>query len=440
MSRWLLLICLLLSHAAQAEEPLTLVHTRLTPDAPYQIGSTLRLEIDLLTSTWFTEAPQPPLLQLPGALISAPTGQADKLTVKQDGDTYFGLRLTYLISPTQAGQFAIPALSFTLTMGQASAPVQVSSQALEFSVQGASNNRASGDALVAQALRFEQSVERSNKTLQVGDSITRRISTQAEGTQAMLIPPPVFVQIEGLKRYLQPAEVKPLDNGRGAINGGQRLDSVSYVIEQPGSYELPTLELTWWDTNAGQLRHAAVPAVSFKATQAGAYQLPFSIEEDLRRLGRNSRIYISGFYLAISLALLLAGFALYTQRLRIKRRAQALQQWLLQRKADWRNSELFAWRQLQNAPKHLPIPLGKLYTWLQRSQPNGKANSLQALLPTTAAELLQQQLAAQYGPSPAKSAAPNVLRQHLQRWRRGLRRTTKQTQAESALRPLNPKR
>ncbi|MDO9323171.1 MAG: hypothetical protein Q7U01_16275, partial [Pseudomonas sp.] len=287
MSRWLWLLCLL-SHLALAAEPQVRVETRLSPAAPYLLGSTLRLEIDLLTSSWFTQAPQPAELQLPGALITPPTGQADKLTVSRDGETYFGLRLTYLISPIQAQNFSIPALDFSLQLGQASDPVQVSSQALSFNAMasaGAGAEAPAGNLLVAQQVRFSQQIERSASPLKVGDSLTRRLLVEADGAQAMLIAPAEFAAVSGLKAYPLPAEVKPLSDGRGSVSGGQRRDSLSYVIEHAGSYRLPAMQVHWWDAAAGQRRSAEVPAVEFEAQSNNAYQLPFVLLADLQRLG-----------------------------------------------------------------------------------------------------------------------------------------------------------
>ena len=316
MRRWLWLLCLV-SQLALAAEPLVRVETRLSPAEPYLLGSTLRLEIDLLTSTWFTQAPLPAELQLPGALITSPNGQADKLTVSRDGESYFGLRLTYLISPIQAQHFSIPALDFNLQLGQASGPVRVSSQALSFNAvapAGGLTDAPAGNLLVAQRVRFSQQIEPSASPLQVGDSLTRRLLVEADGAQAMLIAPAEFAEVSGLKTYPFPAEVKPLSDGRGAVSGGQRRDSRSYVIEQAGSYRLPAMQVQWWDAAAGQLRSAEVPAVEFEAQANTAYRLPFDLQADLRRLGRGQHIQLSRLGLLIACGLLLLALPAYLAR------------------------------------------------------------------------------------------------------------------------------
>ena len=431
MTRWLWLLCLL-SHLAWADEPRVRVETRLSPAAPYLLGSTLRLEIDLLTSSWFTQAPQPAELQLPGALVSAPTGQADKLTVRRDGESYFGLRLTYLISPLQAQNFNIPALDFSLQLGQASGPVQVSSQALSFNaVAPAGGTEApAGNLLVAQQVRFSQQIEASATPLKVGDSLTRRLLVEADGAQAMLIAPAEFASIAGLKAYPLPAEVKPLGDGRGSVSGGQRRDSLSYVIEQAGSYQLPAMQMHWWDASAGQLRSAEVPAVAFEAQANTAYRLPFDLQADLQRLGRGQHIQLSWF------SLLLLGLIGYFARPWLSQQRRRLHGWRARRQAARLASEAYAWRQLQRAWRHTPLPLAPLYSWLQRSSSNANLRELSQQLPVAAGQALQQALAASYGAPPAHAASTQQLRNSLPALRRALRKHT-HNQAP-ALRPLNP--
>jgi hypothetical protein len=438
MTRWLWLLCLL-GHLAWADEPRVRVETRLSPAAPYLLGSTLRLEIDLLTNSWFTQAPQPAELQLPGALVSAPTGQADKLTVSRDGENYFGLRLTYLISPIQAQNFNIPALDFSLQLGQASGPVQVSSQALSFNAMAPTGELAeapAGNLLVAQQVRFSQQIEVSSSPLKVGDSLTRRLLVEADGAQAMLIAPAEFASIAGLKAYPQPAEVKPLDDGRGSVSGGQRRDSLSYVIEQAGSYQLPAMQVHWWDASAGQLRSAEVPAVAFEAQANTAYRLPFDLQADLQRLGRGQHIQLSRFSLLIAGGVLLLGLAGYFGRPWLSQQRRRLHGWRARRQAARLASEAYAWRQLQRAWRHTPLPLAPLYSWLQRSSGNANLRELSQQLPVAAGLALQQALAASYGAPPAHAASTQQLRNSLPALRRALRKHARNK--APALLPLNP--
>ncbi|GGP18905.1 BatD family protein [Silvimonas iriomotensis] len=53
--------------------------------------------------------------------------------------------------------------------------------------------------------------------------------------------------------------------------GSTRQDAATYVIQKAGSYTLPAVSIAWWDTRAGQLRSAQVPAVTFSAVATPSY-------------------------------------------------------------------------------------------------------------------------------------------------------------------------
>lgn len=287
MIRWALLLLLCLWRTGLAADPEVRVQARLVPDTPVMVGATLSLQVDLLVDTWFTDAPVLAPLQLPGAVVSPPSGEAQHLNQQLDGKAFFGLRYSYQITPTTAQRFNIPALTFQLQPGQASGPVTVQSPPLSFEAKAVA---ASGDEprLVANDVQLSQRIQYSHSPPRVGDSLTRHLHISAQGAQAMLIPPPTFAQVEGLKAYVQTPQVSPLSDGRGGTLGGQRDDSVNYVISAPGNYRLPAIELHWWDAATGAEHTVSVPAVDLQAA-AAQYQVPFSLTEDLRALGQGAR-------------------------------------------------------------------------------------------------------------------------------------------------------
>ena len=65
--------------------PRTLVRAHLEPTGPVVAGSEVKLVVDLLTTTWFTEAPNWPLFTVPDAIVSLPDEQADNLSEDIDG-------------------------------------------------------------------------------------------------------------------------------------------------------------------------------------------------------------------------------------------------------------------------------------------------------------------------------------------------------------------
>jgi hypothetical protein len=294
-----------------ADAPQLRVETRLEPATASVVGETVQLKVDVLTDTWFTSAPQLSRVELSNAIVSPPSGEARHLNLTRDGKPWFGLEFSYPITPTAAGEFVIAPLTISATPGQASVTITARSEALSFTVNQPAGVAVGQPVLVAKTLSVTQSISQSRDALGVGDSVQRQVTQSADGAQMMLMPAPVFTDISGLKRYVQTPRLTRLDDGRGNVTGGRRDDVASYVIERGGEFQLPALSVKWWDSDARQLRSTDLPALSFKASATPAFDTPFSLREDLQRLGQHSRLALSRHGLALIVWLSILGLALY---------------------------------------------------------------------------------------------------------------------------------
>ncbi|MET3053731.1 hypothetical protein ABXV19_18275 [Pseudomonas alkylphenolica] len=428
----LLLLCVPLLANAAAE---VRVQSRLVPQTGVVVGATVSMEVDLLVDTWFTAAPVLPKLELPGAVVTPPSGEAQHLNEKLDGKTFFGLRYTYQITPQAAQSFTIPALAFQVQPGQGSGVVTLNSQPLTFAAKalaGAGNQ----PRLVANEVSIEQTLQRSHEPLRVGDSITRQLTIEAQGAQAMLIPPPSFAQVTGLKRYLQSPTVAALSDGRGGVSGGKREDSVTYVIEQQGSHSLPAFTVQWWDASTSEARTATVEAVNFVADK-GSYSAPFDINEDLRALGRQAHVRIAGHWLLVSAIVLVGACLLYCARPWGRAAVAWLRGWRENRRRTWLASADYAWQVLRRQLNGSPLQLGGLYLWVRRSSGKHTLSDFSEELSDTAVNRSLDLLKIRYAPSDSAEAAPANLVQSLAVSRRELRKR-KVADPQHGLRPLNP--
>lgn len=434
-----LLCCLLLAIASPARAaPTVLAESRMVPDGTLTVGSTARLEVDVLVDTWFTAEPQLPPLELPGALVMPPSTEATHLTVQRDGRTLFGLRFSYLITPEEAREYQLPALTIQVSPGQADAPVAVATRPLSFLSRLPPGAPAGQRLLVAQSVSVEQHVKRSRPTLQVGDSLTLQLVIEARGAQAMLIPPPAFGEVDGLRRYLRTPQVTPLDNGRGAFTGGRRVDTVSYVVDRPGDFQLPAIELPWWDATANQLRQASVPAVTFKAVANASYQAPFSVAEDLRQLGRHTRLHIEQHWLLLLGSLLLGAAGLYWGYPWWARGRRAIGQWRQARQNAYLQSARWAWQQIPGQLRGTPARLDALYLWARRATGVRTLADLASKLSGPMAQRLLAFLNARFG-SRAVGSAPSELMQALPELARECRARQEHAGVRYGLQPLNPR-
>lgn len=113
--------------------------------------------------------------------------------------------------------------------------------------------------LPARALTLDQEWSRKTDQLTQGEPVTRTLTINAEGLAAEQLPPiGENLSIAGLKIYPD----KPQLDTQTGPNGlsSTRIDSLSVVPNQSGTLEVPAIEITWWDTQADQLRVASLPA------------------------------------------------------------------------------------------------------------------------------------------------------------------------------------
>ncbi|MEB2855660.1 hypothetical protein VKY20_08590 [Pseudomonas atacamensis] len=403
------------------------VDAHLNPSEGAMVGGLVELQLDVLTDTWFTSAAALPDLQLDGALVMPPNGQAQHLNQTIDGQSFNGLRYSYLITPNVARSFDIPALTVRATLGQATEEISAQSQPLSFSAAQPPGFAPGETPLVASGLRLKQIVTNSATPLKVGDSITRELTLQADGALAMALPIPTFSDVDGLSRYAKTPQVTALDDGRGNILGGQRVDSASYRIDSAGTYTLPAIRVKWWDSAAKQIRSAEVPAVSFEAAANNAYKPVFSLAEDLRQLQQNHLHFSSRWLLWLALAV---GLAVGVYLLRPVA-VHAHQRWLAHKRAKqlaWQHSPAFAWQQIDPQLQARPAQLTALYLWLRRSRLGLKL--------TGAGPRLQGLLRGLYGRQSAADQTLVQLRQSLSTLQSQVAR--QQAKPAPALRPLNP--
>lgn len=439
--RGVLLLLALFAVAAAAQTadpgPQLKVEARMVAPGELMVGATGTLQIDVLTSTWFTQPPELPALDIPGALVSGPSGQAAIIRSTIDGVAYSGLRFTYLVSPTAAGDLRIPAVSVSAQVGQSTSPLAARTRPLEVRAAGPPG-ATTGHVLAATSVQATQEVQYSARPPAVGDHVSRVITVRAQGAQAMLIPPPATAPVSGLKQYPSEPALTQLSDSRGGFLGGQRVDRVDYVVQRAGSYELPPVDIRWWNVATNKEEHLLLPAQRFEAKAGAAYQAPFSVEQDLRDMGRQVQVRIPGGWLALAGLAVAAALGVWLAAPWWRRARDRLRARLDARRLRWLASERHAALALRRDLAHPKNRLDALYLWLRRSR---RAVSVAQATNGLSPELRQagmDALRACYGLKPDAPRGLRALRQVVPQWRRAFRQAAAPVRPYSLL-PLNPR-
>jgi len=255
------------------------------------VGQKVTLVVTVLAPNYMPAPPVLPDFQVRNA-VTRPLGVINQVETRE-GTSYAGVRYEFAIYPQEEGSFAIANQKITVTYAaeppqSRSLTVDVPSLAFEAFIPEPAQNL---DPFVSSnMLSFEQAVNRSSPELKVGDSITRTITTKADGTPAMLLPPATFARIDGLALYPdQPSVQDNVDRRTGALSA-TRIDEATYILERPGDYTLPPMELAWWNAHDSKIERTRIDAIAMHVADNPALRAGAGPEE--RAPERRWRDYI----------------------------------------------------------------------------------------------------------------------------------------------------
>jgi len=258
--------------AAHAAEPMARVHV--DAKQPVLVGQQIRIEVEIVAPNFFTSAPPFPPMQMPGAIVTMPDESGQNFVDVIDGQTFAGIRKTYIFAAQQAGDFMLPPVrsAFTysgddgkprqgeVTMPQTRITAVLPAGAAQAQGQGAAAQQPVARITITQS--FDRSVDARSEHLHAGDAVVRTLDTYAEMTQAMMIPPPHIEAPDGVRVFSADPKLSDVTKDREGFLGGRRIDRVTYVFEKPGTYKLPAIDIAWFDAGTGKSQKAEAPAVT----------------------------------------------------------------------------------------------------------------------------------------------------------------------------------
>jgi hypothetical protein len=435
----LLIFMWLMSGLAVAQgAPQLWVRAHTEPSGTVVAGTEVKLIVDCLTTTWFTEAPNWPLFTVPGAIVNLPDEQADNLHEVINGVSWYGVSRAYRIVPQTAGAFEIPSFPIVVYPGGTNSPATLTTLALRIVATVPAGAQGMSVFFPTQKLSAKQTIEPSPDDLKVGGSLTRTITQTATGTESMLIPPVNFNEVNGLKRYPKPSGTKNIMEDRAGLVAGERTDTVTYVINRSGRFKLPPVTIEWWNTATQRREKIVLPAVNFSAAAAREKPL-FDIPLDALSKGGAHRIIVidrsRALIAVLTLAFLLVIIWAYPRL--ATRYKQAKRAWVASRNR-YAEGEAPAWRVLRAAARKGPLQrvIPALYRWMDKSPDFRHPARIDDLRFSADPDLkeLADTVATHYSDSPDAKLGWNNIERAL---RRAARHTRKKRKARSPLPPLN---
>jgi hypothetical protein len=246
------------------------VEVALAPDGAVTVGTPVAIRLTVLVPTYMPAPPVWPDLQVADAITRLPPRATQPVTRRIGAASWSGLTRSYEVIPQRAADFdlsgATIAISYADPDSNARREATLPVPPIAFAATIPAGAEALNPFVATAALTLVASVDGLPAAPKPGDAFTVTLTTTATGTPAMLLPPlaerlPVP---EGLRAYPHEPALTDTPGERGAPATGARTDRLTYVIEAPGSYALPPVSLSWWNTASNAVDTAKTTPITFE--------------------------------------------------------------------------------------------------------------------------------------------------------------------------------
>lgn len=155
------------------------------------------------------------------------------------------------------------------SMFQQTRPVQVRARAVDLNVRPRSA-AAGSPWLPARSISLAENWSPDPPVFHVGEPVTRSITIRARGLSPTQLPDLTTALPEGIKDYVDKALTDSQWHGDEIVS--QKTFKTALVPSRQGSFTLPAVSLTWWDTQTDQARVATLPERTIEVLPAAAGQ------------------------------------------------------------------------------------------------------------------------------------------------------------------------
>jgi hypothetical protein len=236
------------------------IDSEITPSTGIVPGQRVKLTLEIATDTWFTGGTRIGIPEVPGLIILQTEQFASNASENRDGQSWVIQRWTLDVFPQRAGEFTIGPVPLQIQVNageEGNVQGELHSPPQQFSVAIPARLAEVQQWVAAPEFRVSQSFNRALDSLAVGDAFEQEVTFEASDVLAMMLPRYDTGNQPGLAVYPSPPTLEN-SNNRGQ-NLASRSIRISYVIEQLGSYLLPTQDYFWWNTQSGELKRLSLP-------------------------------------------------------------------------------------------------------------------------------------------------------------------------------------
>ena len=207
----------------------------------------------------YGDLPGPPAID---NAVVLPLGETTQDITMRNDTRYGVLEQRYAIFPERSGQLTIPGFSVqsSVRLNNVRRGVQVQAEDQTVNVLPIPATwPADKPWFPAAALELDDDWSPDVTSIRAGESLRRSITVVAGSNTGSAIPPPSTTFTSPLMRQY-PETPQLEDDSRGDSVTGRLTQNDSFVPSWGGTVEIPAVEITWWDTQARQVRLTRLPA------------------------------------------------------------------------------------------------------------------------------------------------------------------------------------
>ena len=212
------------------------------------------------------------------AAVIKQLGDAHNYETRRNGQIYKVIERDYAIFPQGSGTLQIPPLQFNGTVADGASRfdpfsrqgqrVRRMTQPLQVKVLPLPADLGQRSWIPATTLKLQDDWQERVPQFVVGEPVTRTLRLSAGGVLAAQLPLLQLNLPPGFKSYPdQPRREDQLS--RGGVTGILE-QKIALVPTHPGQYQLPAIDLDWWDVTTGKWQQAHLAAISIDVAAAVA--------------------------------------------------------------------------------------------------------------------------------------------------------------------------
>ena len=227
-------------------------------------GQQVTLNLDLKTTGFSFANSHFNLPEVSGAFLMQTDTTTVKMTERVDGETWQIVRYPLALYPQKAGRLEVPSINVRFNtsagFGTTARAFEFQTEPLVLSVSLPPGVKDGALVVTTTSFELDHDWQPQSNTAKTGDAITLTVTRRANDISAMLLPPLPVYRTDGLAAYPQAPEVSDKSN-RGDLTG-ERIDSIIWVVEKPGLYNIPGIRFQWWDPKGRELKQQIIPGLS----------------------------------------------------------------------------------------------------------------------------------------------------------------------------------